>query len=173
MKKHPSFFTYYTGDTKTLLVEIPLSSLGKDNGTLVLVSATKLREQDAPGSGSSDLSLDVTSTAENAVRFDLSADGKTIDVIQAEQGYRTTNEENKLAMERGAWDPWVTSLPILAINKAGKSVFVDASIMLSCGFFVLGFKKPSPEARMSLSECRSFPKNMYIIVDYPHVRYRL
>ena len=104
MKKHSSFFIYYTGDVKTLLVEIPLSSLGKDSGTLVLVAATELRSQDAAAHDSTRLGLDATANPENTFRFDLSPNGKTVDVIEEQQGYRTTNEENKLAVERGAGD---------------------------------------------------------------------
>ena len=61
-------------------------------------------------------------------------------------------------------------LPVVAFNKPVNSVIVDFSVLLSYGFFVVGFEKPEPEARMSLDECWSFPNNMYITVNYKDVR---
>jgi hypothetical protein len=95
----------------------------------------------------------------NVFTLKLNSDFSGIDLVRQQYGVRTTNPENKIAVELGAWSGYVGTLPIVV------------SIITSCKFpgifrSTLAFSNVDTfRKRNSRSTARSFStiQNKYIL----------
>lgn len=164
--------TFYTGSggAKNLMLELPLRLIKAVEGKPLqsfVVSATFARGMQDDGSSIYLLHGPAEVTDHNVFFFNLTADHLGVDVIRQQFSIVTSNPQDEQAVRVGAIHSLAVTLPIVAINRAGENttVVVDGEELVKRGFLVTDVKDAA-SARLDLSGCTHFPRNLAITVEY-------
>lgn len=96
-----------------LLLDVPLSYLRDPKSPPIVISATYARGFYESADSFVLLHSPAETEESNVFTLKLNSDFSGIDLVRQQYGVRTTNPDDKLAVELGAWSGFVGTLPIV------------------------------------------------------------